>query len=156
MNCSVTKYETRPSRSTVGIMPLGRLIDSFFNEALQASATGHTSGTQTYDGMLAVDVSEDAGNLVVRANLPGFTKDQIDIEVHDGVLSITARRNEETATPEGERFYRRERRVQSVARQIALPFEVLDEQARAELADGVLTLRLPKSPKETPRKVSIT
>jgi HSP20 family protein len=152
MNCAVTKYDTRPSRTAVGVMPLGRLLDSFFSDAFSPA---HAPSAQTYDGVLAVDVSEDNANLVVRANLPGFTKDQIDIQVHDGVLSITARRNEETTTPEGERFYRRERRVQSVARQIALPCEVVDEQARAELADGVLTLSLPKSPKETPRKVAI-
>lgn len=106
------------------------------------------------EGSLALDVSEDERSVIVRASVPGFTKDQINVEVHDGVLSINARQSEEKEE-KGERFYRRERRFGSVSRRVALPCAVVETDAKADLKDGVLTLRLPKSQKELPKKISI-
>lgn len=148
MNCTVTKFD-RPAS-----VPLARLFDHFFADSFPASRAAIDEGT------LALDVSEDATDLIIRASLPGFTKDQIDAEVHDGVLTIKATRSDPAApTPQSdqpaERYFRRERRTGSVGRRIALPGDVIESGARADLADGVLILRFPKSPKETPRKVAI-
>jgi len=107
------------------------------------------------EGTLALDVSEDEHNVLVRASLPGFRKEDVQVEVHDGVLTINAGRTEESEDT-GERFYRKERREGSVSRRIALPSPVVEDEARAELADGVLTLRLPKTQKETPKRIAIS
>lgn len=106
------------------------------------------------EGTLALDVSEDEKNVIVRASLPGFEKDQIHVEVHDGILTIKAEKTEESEE-KTERYYRKERRVGSLSRRIALPSVVEDGEANAELKDGVLTLRLPKQAKATPRKINI-
>lgn len=106
------------------------------------------------EGALALDVSEDDRNVYVRASLPGFRKEDVEISVHDGVLSIKAEHSEVTEEKK-ERYYRRERRVGSVSRRIALPSSVQEDKTGAELSDGVLTLTLPKHPKDEPRRIAI-
>ena len=103
---------------------------------------------------LALDVTEDGEAVTVVANVPGFTRDQIEIEVHDGVLSINAKREEEKEEKTAE-YHRRERYSGSLSRRVALPAQVVEANAKAELRDGVLTLRLPKSQQNAPRKISI-
>lgn len=140
---SVPTLTTFPSMASL----FGELLsDPFFSEV---RSLGPSAGT------LAVDVSEDDKSLIVRASLPGYRKDEIDIEVHDGVLSIKGEHSEETEE-QNERYHRRERRIGSVSRLISLPETVTGDDVVAELKDGVLTLRLPKAPQEQPRKVQIT
>lgn len=106
------------------------------------------------EGTLPLDVSQSEGVLKVRASLPGFKKEDVDVQVHEGVLSIKAEHTEESET-KGERFYRRERTVGSVSRRIALPGIVHDAKVDAELADGVLTLTLPLPEKAQPKQIEI-
>ncbi len=106
------------------------------------------------EGALALDISETDEALVIRASLPGVRKEDVNIEVHEGVLTISATREQETEE-QNEKFYRRERRTGAVSRRVALPSMVADNLADAELKDGVLTLRLPKSKKDSPKKISV-
>lgn len=106
------------------------------------------------DGTLALDVAEGDGEVIVRASLPGFKKEDIDIQIHNGVLFIKAEWSEEKET-EAERFYRRERRVGSLSRRIALPDVVSDADAHAEFHDGVLTLRIPQAEAARPRQIHV-
>lgn len=129
---------------------MSRLMNSFFQDP--AFAGGLAPAIE--EGNLALDVSEDEKSVIVRASLPGFRKEDIDVEIHDGVLSIKAERAEETEE-KGETYYRRERRFGTVSRRVALPSVVEDGSTAAELKDGVLTLRIPKSQKAMPRKVKI-
>ncbi|QKK08049.1 MAG: Hsp20/alpha crystallin family protein [Planctomycetota bacterium] len=129
-------------------------LDRLFASVLAEPFFSSGSVAATDEGTLALDISEDESHVIVRASLPGFTKDQVHVEVHDGVLSIKAEKEEETEE-RTERFYRRERRVGSVSRRVALPSVVHEGEAKAELKHGELVLRLPKEPKATPRKISI-
>lgn len=130
---------------------MSRFLTRFFNdpifEAVPAALTNE-------EGTLALDVSEDEKHVIVRASLPGFEKSDIDVEVHDGVLTIKAEHTEEHEET-GERFYRRERQFGSMSRRVALPSAVIEDDANATLKDGVLTLRLPKTREASPRKISI-
>ena len=110
-------------------------------------------GTDT-EGTLALDVAEGDGEIIVRASLPGFDKDDIDVQIHNGVLSIKAEHTEEKETKD-ERYYRKERRVGSVSRRIALPGVVSETSANAELKDGVLTLRIPQAEVARPKQIPI-
>jgi len=105
-------------------------------------------------GTLALDVSENDEQVIVRASLPGFSKDSVNVELHDGVLCITAEQSEEHED-KGERYFRRERRTGSLSRRIALPGVASDDGADAQLVDGILTVTVPKARKESPRKVEI-
>lgn len=125
------------------------LFDSLSNDAfLGGLSTGSEEGT------LPLDVSENEGEVVVRASLPGFSKDQIDIQIHNGVLSIKADYNEVEETKD-EKFYRKERRSGSVSRRLALPGVVADAKASAELKDGVLTLRIPLAEVARPKQIQV-
>ena len=127
---------------------LGQMLsDPFFAE-------GASGVSNLEEGTLALDISEDERNVYVRASLPGFKKEDVEISVHDGVLSIKAQ-HEQVVEDKKERFYRRERRVGSLSRRIALPGTVEENKTSAELINGVLTLTLPKIPKEEPRKIAI-
>jgi HSP20 family protein len=145
-------------RGSVGSFPRS-VFDDLFAEPFFAIAPFRGTGGEggTAEGLtmgLAVDVSETEKDILVRASLPGFKKEDVSIEVHDGVLTISAQ-NDEEKEEKGERYHRRERRMSSMSRSIALPAAVEDAKARAELKDGVLTLSLPKHEKVMPKKISI-
>lgn len=114
-----------------------------------------SSNGQEETDVLALDVAESTDSVIVKANLPGYTKENVNIEVHDNVLTITAQRIEEkeekTTT-----MHRRERHVGSVGRRILLPTPVAEGGAKAELKDGVLTLTLPKARDNSPRRISVS
>ncbi|MFO0782260.1 MAG: Hsp20/alpha crystallin family protein [Phycisphaerales bacterium] len=106
------------------------------------------------DGGIAVDLSEKDGKLVVRANLPGFKREEIDVQVHKGVLTVRAEHTEESEVKD-EKFFRRERRYGSVGRSIALPGNVTDEHVDAAFENGVLTLAITQPEVARPKKVAI-
>lgn len=133
---------------------LGRFVNQLLNDPFFTEFKG-VALPEVDEGTLAVDVSEDDQSVIVRASLPGFRKEDVEVEVHDGVLSIKAEHTEEHEV-KNEKFYRKERRWGSVSRRIALPGTVQDTDTRAELKDGVLEVRVPKSQKEKPRKVNIS
>lgn len=130
--------------------PMAELVglianDPFFRRPLVASED---------DGGVAIDVSESDGKLVVRANLPGFKRDEIDVQVHKGVLTIKGEHAEETESKD-EKFFRRERRFGAVSRSIALPGNITDEHVDATFENGVLVLRIAQPEAARPKKVAI-
>ncbi|MSQ29593.1 MAG: Hsp20/alpha crystallin family protein [Dehalococcoidia bacterium] len=102
------------------------------------------------EGILALDISEDQEEIIVTADLPGFKKEEIDVQIHDGILSIRAQRSEEHEGKSDD-YYRRERSWGSVSRRVALPGVVKDAAAEATLKDGVLTLRIPVPEQSGPK-----
>ena len=111
-------------------------------------------GFMTEEGTLALDVAENDREVVVRADLPGFTKEEIDVQMHEGVLSIRAQHSEEHEE-QTDRYYRRERSWGSMSRRIALPGVVKDSPVQAQLKDGVLTLRIPLPEATQPKQIEI-
>ncbi|GAB6879213.1 Hsp20/alpha crystallin family protein [Halorubrum gandharaense] len=101
-----------------------------------------------------VDVAETDDELVVTADLPGFERDEIDVELREDALTIAASHTEtveeEEAGEEGEEphYHRRERRQRAVSRRIPLPAPVDAEATTAEYDNGVLTVTLPKQSPE--------
>ena len=95
-----------------------------------------------------VDVAEHDDELVVTADLPGFEKDDIEVTIQEGTLTIEADREveskQEADGDDGPRYHRRERSRTAVSRRIRLPAEVDKADARATYANGVLTITLPK------------
>lgn len=101
-----------------------------------------------------VDIHEDNDGLTVQAELPGFTKDQVEVSIDSGVLTIAAKR-ESSAPKDGETAHLRERRFTRVRRQFTLPTTVDPSSVDASLADGVLTLRLLKKEEVKSRKIEV-
>ncbi len=96
-------------------------------------------------GGLAVDVEDEDDQFVVTADLPGFEKEDIDVEVHDRTLRIEARHEEETEAEDEDSYVRRERSKRSLSRSVTLPEEVDEAGASASFENGVLTVELPKA-----------
>jgi len=147
-------FRRRPSEASSCCGPNGAangtlahvFSDPFFNEVF-----GNMSAAPV---ALPVDVIESENAFVVRADVPGFKKEQIALDLEKGVLTVRAEAAEQKEE-NAERYHRRERRSQSVARRIALPEGVLESEIAADLNDGVLTITLPKAPQAQARKIEI-
>lgn len=106
----------------------------------------------------AVDVHEDADHFYVEAELPGFTKEDVDITLEDGVLTLRAERKDE-AQPNGKgqrQALHVERRWTRFERSFTLPTAVNETAVRAELNGGMLKITLDKREEVKPRKIQIT
>ncbi len=113
---------------------------------------------RNYDGgalVPALDVSETDHEYLVKAELPGIKKDDLEVEIHDGVLTINAETKYENEHKEDGRIIRQERRYGKFVRSMRLGDEVDKEKVMAEYKDGVLTLRLPKAEAVKPKKIAV-
>ncbi len=91
-----------------------------------------------------VDVVERDDSVVVRAELPGVNKDDMDISLTEDSVTINATTRQESEKEEGD-YHRREISQGSFSRTVALPAAVQSEEAKASFKDGVLELTLPKA-----------
>lgn len=101
-----------------------------------------------------VDIREQDDKLIVEAELPGFAKDQIDVSVEQGVLSIEAQREARETKNDG-KSHLHERRSTHYARRFTLPSAYDTNHVEASLADGVLTLSLNKREESKPKKIEV-
>ncbi|MBW1988566.1 MAG: Hsp20/alpha crystallin family protein [Deltaproteobacteria bacterium] len=99
------------------------------------------------------NITEDADNYYVRAELPGMTGSDLDIKVTGRALSISGQRKAET-DPEAS-YHRRERRSGTFDRTITLPAEVDADKVDARMKNGILTVTLPKAAHAKPRQIKV-
>ncbi len=102
----------------------------------------------------ALDLREDNDNIVASVELPGMKKGDIDVSLHDGVLSISGERNHADKR-EGEGVYRSERTYGRFHRTVSLPKPVQVEAIQATYKDGVLTITMPKTEEAKPRRIEV-
>jgi HSP20 family protein len=105
---------------------------------------------------IKVDVSEDDGSYMVKAEIPGVKKEDIDVSIDGDTVSISAEVKKEKEEKEGKRVVRSERYSGSVYRSFTLDSEVDDAKAEATYADGLLTLRLPKKAGTAAKKLTVS
>jgi len=103
---------------------------------------------------MAIDLVEADDEFVVTADLPGFERDEVEIEVTDHTLRIEAEHEEATEEREAD-YLRQERRHESARRSIRLPDEVDKEAVKARMKNGVLTVTLPRLEVEEARQIDI-
>jgi HSP20 family protein len=106
------------------------------------------------DFMPAVDIEETDTEFVVKADLPDVKKEEIKIQLRDGVLAIEGERRKEKED-KGKRFHKIEREYGRFVRRFALPTDVDAEHVRAEFNNGVLVVTLPKAPAAMPRQIDV-
>jgi HSP20 family protein len=104
----------------------------------------------------AVDVHEDGDRFYVQAELPGFNKDDVEITLEEGVLTIRAERKEEKKQGGEKQPLHIERRWSRFERSFMLPTAVNENTVKASLNDGVLTVTLDKREEVKPRKIQIS
>ena len=96
-------------------------------------------------GSVAVDVEDAGDEFVVTADLPGYDRDDIDVQLAGERLTLSADRSTSSETGRDGTYVRRERRQQSVSRSVRLPEPVDETGTEATYNHGVLTVRLPKA-----------
>ena len=124
-----------------------RLFHDTFNRMLSEPSTSRPWNP-------SVDIFETENELVLHADLPGVKMDEIDIQMENGNLAIKGERKFEQ-NQEHKGFHRIERSYGSFVRYFSLPDTVDTEQVRAEYANGVLTVTLPKKELAKPKSVKV-
>jgi HSP20 family protein len=131
-----------------------RLFSDFGLGKGLSKSIGHELGLDVWTPQ--VEMFERAGELVVRADLPGLTKDDINVQLGDGGITIEGeRRGQKEEKREG--FYHSERHYGKFYRRLPLPEGINAEEANATFRDGVLeiTMEAPKSKDTKPRRLTI-
>jgi HSP20 family protein len=103
----------------------------------------------------ALDVFDDKDSFVVKVELPGMKKEDINLSLHDGVLTISGERKVERENKEGETF-RSERYFGKFQRSVTLPAAVDANKVTASYKDGVLSIDLGKAEEAKPKQIAVS
>jgi HSP20 family protein len=130
---------------------MNRLFNTFFD------SPSPTNGGQTAmrRWIPAMDVVETDDHFVLRADLPGLSENDVNIELEDNVLTVSGERKAEHEQ-RNEGYYRVERASGSFSRSLTLPEGVKADGIQASFDSGVLEVRIPKPEQQKPRKVQIS
>jgi HSP20 family protein len=128
---------------------MNRMFHDFFRGG-EGGDQGWASGAWTPP----VDIYETEDALVLTAMLPGVSKDDVSLEVHNNTLLLRGERKPASAVSD-ERYYRRECMYGPFQRSFVLPATVDQNQVQATYHDGILELRLPKVEAAKPRRIAI-
>ncbi|HOW52201.1 MAG TPA: Hsp20/alpha crystallin family protein [bacterium] len=123
----------------------GDLFSDLFDNAL---------GYAVSEGWPKVDIEETDEAYLIKAELPGMSKDQVNIEIRNNVLSLSGEKKE-TREEKSKNVHRRESYIGSFCRNFSLPDQVATEKVDAEFKDGILRLTIPKSEEKKPRRITI-
>jgi HSP20 family protein len=118
---------------------IDRLLETAFTDFAGASAAGQ----------FPVGLHEDKDHTYVRAELPGVKREDINVELTDGYLTITAARKTPAAEGKGEQSF-------SLSRSVSVPEAVQADKVAAAYENGVLTVTLPKAEAIKPRKIAVS
>lgn len=129
---------------------MNRLFDSFFGR--RQGGSGSTYGSRRW--IPPMDLVETEDKLVLRADLPGVDRDDIEIEVKDGVLSVSGERKAQHEEKR-EGYHRVERSFGRFSRALELPKGVEPQSVSASFDKGVLEVRMPKPEERKPTRIEI-
>ena len=125
--------------------PYARLFNSWLGAMNEFEPRSHG---------LALDVEEGSDGYTLRANLPGAKLEDIDISIHEDVLTITAETASEQVD-ENSRLVIRERRSGKFTRSLRFPVDVHGEAVEASFDNGVLEIWVPKTEQVKPRQIPV-
>jgi len=127
-------------------------LNRFFNDAQLRRP--EVNGPFFADWAPAVDIQETDKEYLIKAELPEVKKEDVKVEVVDGVLTIGGERTQEKQE-KGKKFHKVERLYGTFVRQFALPTEVDAAKVQAEYKDGMLNVHLPKTAAAKPKTVEV-
>ncbi len=146
----MTRKETKDVvRSEPSILSPFEEIERFFDEIMRRPFSLFGSimprlRAETEVISPAVDIYEEGDDLVVKAELPGINKEDIEVKVTDDYITISGEKKKEEKV-EKKDYYRYERSYGSFSRTFRLPVDVQTEKAKAKFENGVLEIRIPKT-----------
>ena len=128
-------------------------LSSFFGRGFPRSGNGN-GGLKMADWSPQVDITEDAKEYLVKADLPEMKKDAVKVMVENGVLSISGERKSEKEE-KSKTFHRIERSYGRFERTFTMPDDADAKGMKAEFKDGVLCVHVPKNPASQPKKIDV-
>lgn len=111
---------------------------------------------QSFDrvtGWPRMNLWDEGRNLVLKADLPGVTDKEVQLQLTQDVLTVSGERKSDA--PDGYSVHRQERQPSHFSRSFTLPYKVNAETITASLENGVLTVTLPKAPEAQPRQITV-
>ena len=138
------------------MMTLREAMDRLFDDAFTRPISLRDGGWSSP----AVDMYQTDDEVVVKAAIPGFKADEVQINVTGDILTLrgeTKHEEEKTSSPQrkDKAWHIREHRWGSFERSIALPTEVMADKAAADFENGILTITLPKAEEVKPKTISV-
>ncbi|HEX9773921.1 MAG TPA: Hsp20/alpha crystallin family protein [Steroidobacteraceae bacterium] len=135
---------------------IDEVFDRVFADTMRRWPRQAGEARPVYDWAPAADVSETDGEYLIKAELPEVSKDDLNITVQEGVLTLAGERKEEKRE-ENEKVHRVERFHGSFSRRFTLPDDADDQGIRAESKDGVLVIHIPKQKiaQPEPRQIQV-
>lgn len=140
--------------------PMGELaslhsaMDKLFSDFFGAPLT-ETGGFDRRTWYLPLDVVDRGGAYEVKAAVPGFKPEEVEVTFSDGVLNVTAQHKEQSESKEGN-YLRRELSYGNYARSVQLPGDIKESDIKASFEAGMLTIEIPKVPAPKPVKIPIS
>ena len=105
---------------------------------------------------MKVDVKEDDKSFIIKADIPGVKKEDIQIDIEDDHVALRAEVKQEKDEKQGEKVVYSERAYGMVSRSFTLPLDVDAKGAKAEYKDGVLNLTLPKKGNGSAKRIAVS
>ncbi|NJD69278.1 MAG: molecular chaperone [Candidatus Methylomirabilota bacterium] len=136
------------------VMTLQERMNRLFDQALSRTRTDDEEGLTTSMWSPAVDIFETPDSIVMKAELPGVSRDNIDIQVQDNSLMLKGERKFEREVKE-ENYLRIERAYGAFHRAFNLPTDIQQDKIKAVFKDGVLEVTMPKAEEAKPKQVKI-
>ena len=137
------------------LMRMREEMDRLFHQFFRPGDGGEEGTWMRGSWAPLVDIYETDDAFVLKAELPGFSKEDVQIELHGNRLTLRGERKHDTEAKE-EQYHRRERAYGRFERVFWLPTTVDAEKIQAHFNNGVLELRLPKSEAAKPKRIAIT
>ncbi len=137
--------------------PFGDLMDSFedIERRMRKLQGEETSESESMAWAPRVDIKESEDELIVHAEVPGMKKEDFNVNMKEGVLSISGEKRAEEKT-ESENWHRIERMFGRFQRSFYIPTEVDDKKIKASYKDGVLEVKLPKKEEAKRKEIPIS
>lgn len=151
---SVIRYQSPETLAWTGLDRLSNLrdeLDSLFEMPFWSTLGRQSQLFSAWSP--ALDLYQNNDNVIARVELPGMRKEDIEISLQDGMLTISGERTSETG--EGDKAERTERYVGKFRRSISLPTQVDSNKVTASYRDGVLTVTLPKAEEAKPKQIQV-
>ncbi|MCE0522473.1 MAG: Hsp20/alpha crystallin family protein [Methylacidiphilales bacterium] len=151
------RYHNSPSYiPSVSYPGLREEMDRLFDVAFPALSSLQSNGFfGEWQGEFPVDLYQDKDAFTVRAELPGFRKEDISVEVADGILTVTGHQKTETKSEKKDKEAATTTQERRVSRSVSLPEHLNLDKIQAAYENGVLTVTLPKTEEAKPRQIAV-
>jgi HSP20 family protein len=149
----LARRDERPVLSDRWLNPwddFDRMFEDFFSDRWLMPYPGARMAA----GTPRVDITDEGDHLMITADMPGIPKENVEVELQDGILHIRSKVEEERKE-EGKAYIRRERRYSSFHRSFMLPEGVNEQSIEANMKDGVLSVKVPKAKPPEPKTVTV-